>query len=1230
MASCVRSPVHRRVRWAPPLFRLAAAAFALPTLVAAQQVSSEIIRGRVRTPEGEPVAGAVVTVTGLQSLTNRSTHTDDQGRYTVLFGEGEGDYLVVARAIGYAPVGVRARNLGQSTFLTADVVLSRKPVQLDSVTVVASSARAHALDSLPNIGGSEQDVLGGRLFSLDPSDLAALATRVPGVMAIPGVYGDSSRWAVLGASPDQNSVTLDGSSFAGRALPPDAIAGATLATTTYNPSRGNFAGGQLAITTRRGNDRFQSSLRTAFTDPRLAWADPAAPTPVPRNLSTSGGVSGPIKRGAAYFNLALSNTTNTQDILSLLSLSGLQRTQYGLSPDTIGAVAGALGSLGVPITTSAIPDHATSTQRSAFLRLDATPTATTSLAMSLTGGESNQLGAGVSPLGFPSLGGGSRSSNLGLQVSASGYVHGLLDELRTNVQRTAQALGPFLTLPHGNVRVGAAYVDGHGGITQLAFGGGTGGNQESHSRSWETTNQISWLSGDNRHRLSFGQSIAFTWTSASSIADPFGTFSYQSLADLLANRPASYTRTLSSASRSTEATSSALWVGAESHLRNNALQLQYGLRLDFAHSGTVPAYNPAIDSLFGRRTDRVPGVVGLSPRFGFSWTPTRGSPGIGPPGFGRRNVITLSGGVGAFRGVIPPSRIAGLVDATGLPNALRQLTCVGDATPVPDWERYATDPSAVPSTCLDGTALVEFSTTAPSVQVFDPSYRPPTSWRGNLELRGLSVHGWQLGLGATYSLGVNGESGIDLNRRRAPVFPLPAEGNRPVFVPPEGIVPTTGVVAPAASRLTERFGSVTSLVSDLRTVATQLSATLTPPRPLFGVVPFALSYTFNHARSQERGFTGSTAGDPFRREWASATQPTHQLWFNTSLSIPGVSLASLSLQVRLTSGIPYTPMVAGDVNGDGHFNDRAFIFDPATTSDTALARQMRDLLASAPSRTRECLTAQLGRVAGRNSCRTGWHLQPDVNLNLNIPWQSFGMGALGDRLHLSVTTTNAMGALLRLVGLENTSLARLTGSNVMTDPTLLYVDGFDPATRQFRYRVNQQFGEGRPQRIRASRFSGAFQVQIGGELVLGGPPHRSMAQQLGLVSTDKKAPPPAPDEIRARLRSLTMNPVTLLLQLRDSLLLSEVQIEALETAEAAFTAQMDSLMAPIVQYVVDHGERSKDKEFQKRIGKVQSKVYPLMLEALRRAMAGLKPEQRDRLPPYLRSLAEPEGGRAKS
>ena len=47
----------------------------------------------------------------------------------------------------------------------------------------------------------------------------------------------------------------------------------------------------------------------------------------------------------------------------------------------------------------------------------------------------------------------------------------------------------------------------------------------------------------------------------------------------------------------------------------------------------------------------------------------------------------------------------------------------------------------------------------------------------------------------------------------------------------------------------------------------------------------------------------------------------------------------------MVSGAPYTPIVSGDINGDGSSrNDRAFIFNPATTADTAIANGMARLL----------------------------------------------------------------------------------------------------------------------------------------------------------------------------------------------------------------------------------------------------------------------------------------------
>ena len=80
---------------------LAAAATAAPA--SAQAV--DVIRGRVTGPENQPLEGTQVTVTTLSGAVSRTARTDQNGRYTVTFPGGDGDYFVTFNSIGYAQIG---------------------------------------------------------------------------------------------------------------------------------------------------------------------------------------------------------------------------------------------------------------------------------------------------------------------------------------------------------------------------------------------------------------------------------------------------------------------------------------------------------------------------------------------------------------------------------------------------------------------------------------------------------------------------------------------------------------------------------------------------------------------------------------------------------------------------------------------------------------------------------------------------------------------------------------------------------------------------------------------------------------------------------------------------------------------------------------------------------------------------------------------------------------------
>src|SRR3989454_7438370 len=257
-----------------------------------------------------------------------------------------------------------------------------------------------------------------------------------------------------------------------------------------------------------------------------------------------------------------------------------------------------------------------------------------------------------------------------------------------------------------------------------------------------------------------------------------------------------------------------------------------------------------------------------------------------------------------------------------------------------------------------------------------------------------------------------------------------------------------------------------------------------------------LSYTFTRARDQSsfsccavsQGFAApTTAGDPNGREWAtSAFERRHSLL--ATVTYPVTSALEVTALGRLTSGIPFTPLVGSDINGDGARNDRAFVFDPATASDSSVATGMRALLATASPAVRDCLGRQLSHVAGRNSCTGPW--QPALDFQINWRPAYFGPAR---RLTVSLLTVNLLGGLDEW--LHGAANLHGWGFAAAPDPVLLYVRSFDPVARRFSYGVNGRFG------ATAGANGGVtvpFQIAIQAHLIIGPiSPSRRVRALLG-------------------------------------------------------------------------------------------------------------------------------------
>src|SRR5439155_1163268 len=98
-----------------------------------------------------------------------------------------------------------------------------------------------------------------------------------------------------------------------------------------------------------------------------------------------------------------------------------------------------------------------------------------------------------------------------------------------------------------------------------------------------------------------------------------GSFTFNSLADLEAQQPSSFSRQLSPRTRSGSQFIGGLSLG-DSYRKSDDLQVQYGVRLDGNRFSATPMFNPDLEAVFGERNDRAPNHVYASPRIGFSWS----------------------------------------------------------------------------------------------------------------------------------------------------------------------------------------------------------------------------------------------------------------------------------------------------------------------------------------------------------------------------------------------------------------------------------------------------------------------------------------------------------------------------------------------------------------------------------------------------------------------------------
>ena len=1041
------------------LFRaaaVAAIALGLSTARATAQVGSttDIVTGKVTGTNGQPIEGATVTAQSVETRVSRSRTTAKDGRYTILFPDGGGQYRLTVKSIGVAPQTQVVTRQGDEDRLVHDFKMSVNAAAQTLAQVTVNARRPTQTQERPTPGGTERNFSADQMSRLpvDANDLNNLAAITAGVVSASGTDTSSASFNVAGQRATQNNLTLDGISFGSSSVPQEAVRGTRVITSTYDVARGQFTGGQIASTTRSGTNILQGSATMNWRDPSLQWT-PGVQGAFGQgyNQNTiSAGLGGPIIEDQLFFFGALQYRTQLNPIQTITSADSISLVRLGLDSATVAQFLNRVTALGLSATSNGIPGRRTNDNLTGIVRVDYNIFEDHTLTLRGDYRFTQQDGSRIGSYSTLNHGGNAQSTGSGLQATLTSRMGSFIHEIKGYYSTDNRDGDPYVDYPEGRVRVSTLLPDGTNSVTSLTFGANPGLPNAAINKAFEGTDELSWISPGGEHRVKAG--LLYNWQSYDQTTgfNQYGSYTYNTLADFIGGAtPASYARTLGVGSSVGSAVNAALYLGDVWRV-NRAWQFTYGIRGENSRFSGTPAYNAAADAAFGLRTDRFASETHISPRVGFTWTI-----------FGAENnpapVWFVRGGVGEFRGRAPTNLYTSAQQGSGLAGTATQLTCIGSGVPAPTWSSFDTDPSTIPSACAAG-APPAFSSTAPQVTAFANDFQAPRTWRTSLSVTRRFWERWTASVDAQYAWGETLYGVVDRNLNTTPQFALANEGNRPVYVPAASIVPINGFTSVSASRQNAAFAQVYEIGSALKSTTGQVTATVGGFTDK-GII-FNLSYTYQNVRDQSSwsfgppllGFSQATTADnPNVLAWAQSDLERKHNIIGT-VTWPLNPSLELTLITRVTSGGHYSPLVGSDINGDGARNDRAFIFDPATPGlDTSVANGMTRLLSKTSGGARACLLAQMGQTAGRNTCDEPWF--PSVDLQVN--WRPDTWG-LQRRLALSLSFVNPLTGLDQLINGERN--LKGWGQQQRSDNTLLYVRGFDAGTNRYKYEVNERFG----------------------------------------------------------------------------------------------------------------------------------------------------------------------------
>jgi len=320
--------------------------------VFAQSTSSGVI-GHVVGADGQPVAGAEVTITHVESGTVSRAVTDANGNYASRGLRVGGPYTITVNKAGAGTSTQENVFLQLNQVADIDSTLNADVATLGSVTVVGSAADVFSSENKgvgTSISGRQLETAVSGNRSLD--DIARLDPRITvtdssdGTISVAGQNNRYNNISVDGLGVnDPFGLASNGMGFTGSPISPDTIAAYDIKITDFDVGTDSI-GANINAVTKSGTNEFHGSLYGAYTDASSMVGDRGGSDYNLFNKNTTWGATlgGPILKDRLFFFLAYEK----QKTDGLGAGSGTDAVTSGmLTQDQVDAVADAFESIGI-------------------------------------------------------------------------------------------------------------------------------------------------------------------------------------------------------------------------------------------------------------------------------------------------------------------------------------------------------------------------------------------------------------------------------------------------------------------------------------------------------------------------------------------------------------------------------------------------------------------------------------------------------------------------------------------------------------------------------------------------------------------------------------------------------------------------------------------------------------------------------------------------------------------